>query len=201
VGEGLLSTLFDEIVYGREVFKDTYGFECGTRRLSVPGLIVHERILVSHSTLEFLSALSHGKFGMITGRPKIPTIHTLGQIFEKWFCNPEICMFTGDHILDIEEVKPSPKPMLKLAEKLPDKKSSILYVGDSSEDLLMARSANHMLNERICFASVASSRAKLKYFEREGDSECIVSNVNELVPAIREGCSWNELPDQLQERF
>lgn len=190
VGDGLLATLFDEIVYGRSVFKQTYGFDCVTEKLSVPGLINRERTIVEDSTLSVLSRISDGKLGIITGRPRVPTIHTLGQICANWFTIPEICLFTGDYLLNVEEVKPSPKPMLKVASVLP-KEKPIAYVGDSGEDLLLARNANPFLQDRVYFVGIASSKDKVEFFERHGGSvDCIVSNVNELAPLVRDGASW-----------
>ena len=46
---------------------------------------------------------------------------TLGDTFRKWFTRPEICFFTGDYILDVDEVKPSPKPMFRVAKNLSSK--------------------------------------------------------------------------------
>ena len=186
VGKGLLSTLFDEIVYGRSVFKETYGFDCVTQRLSVPGLIVHERKLVSDSTFCALYNASGGRLGIITGRPRVPTIYTLGSSYSNWFRDPGICLFTGDYMLDAEEVKPSPKPMLRVAAKLPSI-SPIVYVGDSGEDLMMTRNANPLLDERLLFVAVANSKEKRDFFEKHDDSvDCIVSNVNELEILVRE---------------
>ena len=184
VGEGLLATVFDEIVYGRLVFKETYGFECVTQKLSVPGLIIHEKKLVLDETLSSLSKASGGRLGIITGRPRVPTIYTLGNSYRSFFPDPEICLFTGDYMLNIEEVKPSPKPMLKVAAKL-SKKSPIVYVGDSGEDLLMAKNANSMLDGRVLFAGIATSKEKVEFFERHKDNvDCIVSNVNELPSVV-----------------
>ena len=180
VGEGLLATVFDEIVYGKSVFKDTYGIECVTQKLSVPGLITHEKKLVKDETLSSLAKTSGGRLGIITGRPRVPTIYTLGNSYRSFFPDPEICLFTGDYILNTDEVKPSPKPMLKVANKL-SKTSPIIYVGDSGEDLMMAKNANSMLGGRVLFAAVATSKEKVEFFERHEDYvDCIVSSVNEL---------------------
>ncbi|MGI0092418.1 MAG: HAD family hydrolase, partial [Nitrososphaerales archaeon] len=182
VGKSLLSTLFDEMVYGRVVFREMYGFECVTEQLSNPGLIANEKKLVSDKALETFSLLSGGNLGVITGRPRIPTIFTLGDTFARWFTKPELCLFTGDYILDMEEAKPSPKPMINVAKKLCASKEPILYVGDSGEDLLMVKNANGRgLDCKVYFAGIASSKEKARYFESEGERvDCVVSGVNEL---------------------
>ena len=51
VGEGLLATFYDEVVYGRQVFREMYGFDCATTTMSNPGLILHEKKLVGEEAL------------------------------------------------------------------------------------------------------------------------------------------------------
>lgn len=193
VGEGLLSTLFDEVVYGKRVFREMYGFDGYTQKLSDPGLITNERKLVAEDSLVSFSLAAGGDLGIITGRPRIPTMFTLGESFQKWFRRPEICLFTGDYILETEEVKPSPRPMLKVAGNLP-RKGPILYVGDSGEDLLMVKNTNRSgeLDDKVHFAGLASNQEKAQYFESEdGYVDCIVSDVNELGSLVKRNTSKN----------
>jgi phosphoglycolate phosphatase-like HAD superfamily hydrolase len=193
VGVGFLSTLFDEVVYGREVFKEMYGLDCATKDLSNPGLIINEKKLIGENALVTFFSASNGNLGIITGRPRVPTLFTMGDSFQKWFRKPELCLFTGDYILEEEEVKPSAKPMLKVASRL-SSESPILYVGDSGEDLLMTKNVNKSgeLSTRVYFAAIASSEEKAQYFESErGYVDCIVSDINELGSVIEENSSRN----------
>ena len=191
VGEGFLSTLFDEVVYGKQVFREMYGFDCSMTVMSNPGLILEEKKMITEEALVSFFSACEGNLGIITGRPRVPTLFTLGDTFKKWFTKPEICFFTGDYILDAEEVKPSPKPMFKVARSL-DSDGPILYVGDSGEDLLMAKNANKsgLLQKKVYFAAIASSEEKTTYFESEGSYvDCIVSNVNELGSLLEQNAS------------
>jgi phosphoglycolate phosphatase-like HAD superfamily hydrolase len=191
VGEGLLATFFEEVVYGRKVFREMYGFDCATSSMSNPGLILQEKKLVSEKALVSFFSASEGNLGIITGRPKIPTMFTMGDVLRKWFKRPEICFFTGDYILSVDEVKPSPKPMFKVAKNL-SPKYPILYVGDSGEDLLMAKNANKsgLLSRNVYFAGIASTEEKARYFESEGRYvDCIVSDVNELGSVVEQNSS------------
>ncbi len=188
VGKGLLATFFDEIIYGERIFRETYGIPCSTRFLSKPGTISNERTLAQEQSMALLSEMSSGNLGIITGRPEVPTIHTLGELFRNFFPNPGICLFTGDYMLDVEEVKPSPKPMLKIANALKDKQSPILYVGDSAEDILMVKRSNSrdLLDGRIMFAGVAQDESKAKFFLQEGnEADCITSSVDEMAVALK----------------
>jgi len=193
VGESLLATFFDEAMYGTNVFRSTYGFECATSTFSKPGLINNEKLIIKPMTLESLSQLCSNNLGIITGRPRVPTIHTLGSLFGKYFTNPSLCLFTGDYLLNSEEVKPSPKPMLRVASALVNGQpqslqSPILYVGDSGEDMLMVKRANEIAGTAemsVLFAAIAEDRQKAEFFRSQGDAvDCIVSNVNELSRAL-----------------
>lgn len=180
VGESLLATLFDETVYGKTVFREMYGIDCATKTFSEPGFISNEKKLFREESLSLFYSASGGNLGIITGRPKIPTLHTMGASFTKWFTRPEICLFTGDYSLDSTETKPSPKPLLNVKSRLTDK-YPLLYVGDSGEDLLMVNNANKAGDSRILFAAVASTEGKAQYFQSEKESvDWLVSNVNEL---------------------
>lgn len=180
VGESFLATLYDETVYGKAVFKKMYGIDCATKLFSDPGLITKEKKIVEEKSLDLFYFACEGNLGVITGRPKIPTLYTMGSSFTKWFTKPSICMFTGDYSLDSTETKPSPKPLLKVKYQLPDG-YPLLYVGDSGEDVLMVKNANKTSDERIFFAGIANTKDKAEYFQSEKESvDCIVSNVNEL---------------------
>jgi phosphoglycolate phosphatase-like HAD superfamily hydrolase len=180
VGESFLATLYDEIVYGKSIFKQMYGIDCATKTFSDPGLISNEKKLVDEESLGRFYSASGGNLGVITGRPMIPTLHTMGSSFTKWFTKPAICLFTGDYSLDSTETKPSPKPLLKVKGQLPDT-YPLLYVGDSGEDVLMVKNANKTSDKRILFAGIANTENKAEYFQSEKDSvDCIVSDVNEL---------------------
>lgn len=190
VGESLLGTLFDELVYGPRIFKETYGLECATSRLSRPGLFYKEKKLVNSDVLSRLYDISRGNVGIITGRPRVPTIYTLGDSY-KWF-NPKLCLFTGDYLLEVEEVKPSAKPMIRVGRMI-DSELPIIYVGDSGEDLLMVKNTNNsnQLNKRIYFVAIAESREKIDFFESQGKMiDCIISDVNELANVIDESLVW-----------
>ncbi|MGI0081527.1 MAG: HAD family hydrolase, partial [Nitrososphaerales archaeon] len=188
VGKGLLATFFDEVFCGELLFEKTYGITRSTELLSKEGKIANERVLASEETLEFLSRISSGNLGIITGRPEAPTIHTLGKQFLNFFSNPEICLFTGDHILNAKEMKPSPKPMLRVARALKNKKLPIMYVGDAAEDVLMVKRSNSpsLLNGRVMFAGIASDEEKAGFFLKQGnDVDCVVSDTNEMVLALK----------------
>lgn len=181
VEESLLGRFFDEAMYGQSLFQNTYGIECATSIVSKPGFIQNERLLVSENVMDDLVPLCSGNFGILTGRPKIPTIFSLGKLFTTYFKELGICQFLGDYSQNDGEWKPSPKPMIRIGSILRNKESPILYVGDSGEDLALAKKANESgkISQNVLFAAIASSKEKEEYFAKQG-VDCIVSGVNEL---------------------
>lgn len=191
-GNGFLATYFDTIMYGSELFEKIYGIPSPLR--AVPGLISNEKVLVSEKTLASLASLCNGNLGILTGRPFIPTEHTLGNLYTKWFKSSDLCCFAGDLHLEPWESKPSPKPMLTILNSINDKRSPVLYIGDSFEDLLTARNANRILKstegrKRILFAAIARSESVAEFFtnnDEDNTIDLIVSNVNEVPGALEE---------------
>jgi hypothetical protein len=75
-GKGFLATYFGTIMYGSELFEKNYGTPSPLR--SSLDLISNEKVLLSERTLSYLANLCNGKFGILTGRPFIPTAYTMG---------------------------------------------------------------------------------------------------------------------------
>ena len=77
--------------------------------------------------------------------------------------------------------------MLKRSVSKLKSKGSILYVGDSMEDLLMSRAANSDKNKRYLFAGIygtsSSKQNKIKLF-MENKADIIISNINDIPELI-----------------
>ena len=97
-------------------------------------------------------------------------------------------------MLDKEEVKPSPRPMLRVADALQNRGSPILYVGDSEEDLMMVERTNELRDQKVLFVAIAPTRERVEFFERRGSEnvECIVSSINDLPKALLGERLWAE---------
>ena len=181
-----MATLFDELYFGASLFQKTHGMP---RKGPKKGFIDLERVLIKTESARALEKiLGHGRLAIITGRPSLGTAYTLGKGMIKRF-NREASMFIGDAELNAETSaeyekfrKPSPEALVRASEKLSSK--SLLYVGDSAEDLMMVNDAKAQGRLQGClFAGVygmsPDAQDQIDFFERNG-ADVVVKSVNEI---------------------
>jgi len=180
-----LTRVFDEYYYGPALLKQLHGIDsvvgCKT------GLIDSESVLASKETLRSLSSLlPKGKMGIVSGRSRLGTEHTLGELMRFFEDGP--MMFLEDHDANINAKqpipgKPSPESLLLAADHVGASKG-ILYVGDSVEDLMMTNNANR-LRPMFTFCGITgaapSPRRTAVLVERGADA--VLKSVNDL-PAL-----------------
>jgi phosphoglycolate phosphatase-like HAD superfamily hydrolase len=184
--EGRMTTAFDELYFGASLFQKVHGVRAKNPRAK--GLIELERTLVTTKTLDSLAKILGGaRLAMVTGRPFVGTEHSLGSDVMKRF-DRDSSMFIGDADVDIglrrtydEFRKPSPKALIRAREKLSS--STLLYVGDSAEDLMMVQNARRGGLEGFLFAGVYQTSPEpsrqASFFER-GSSDIIAESVNQV---------------------
>ncbi len=184
--KGRMTTVFDELYFGASLFRKVHGFPA--RRRFDKGLIDSERTLIEEKTLESLAErLGVGRLAMVTGRPFVGTEYSLGKGVMSAFDRGS-SMFVGD--ADVEPGlraeydsyrKPSPNALLRAKEKLSSE--TLLYVGDSAEDLMMVRNARRLGLAGYLFAGVYGTSPvkadQVSFFEREG-SDIILGTVNQI---------------------
>jgi phosphoglycolate phosphatase-like HAD superfamily hydrolase len=180
-----LSRVFDEYYYGPTLLKQLHGLApivgCKT------GLIESEKALVSPETLRSLSSLlPKGRMGIVSGRSRLGTERTLGELMKFFQDGPLV--FLEDHDAYINAThpipgKPSPESLL-LAIEHAENSRAILYVGDSAEDLMMTSNAR-LVRPNLAFCGVVgaaySTRRDSMLSERGADA--IIKSVNDL-PAL-----------------
>jgi phosphoglycolate phosphatase-like HAD superfamily hydrolase len=183
--EGRLTSTFDEVYFGAKLFREIHGLPAKERR---KGLIELEMPLVSPKTLGSLAdTLGGSRLAMVTGRPYIGTAYSLGEKLMSFF-ERAASMFIGDADVDPRlrteydhYRKPNPDALVRAKEKLSSK--TMLYVGDSAEDLMMAQNARKRGLEGFLFAGVYQTspvRAdQASFFEREG-ADLILGTVNQV---------------------
>ena len=199
-----MTTVFDELYFGASLYEKIHGVQASKPRAK--GLIELERTLVTRKTLESLTEMLGGaRLAMVTGRPYLGTAHSLGKTVMRYF-DKGASMFIGD--ADINPSlraeydgyrKPSPKALVRAREKLSSE--TLLYVGDSAEDLMMVQNARRRGLKGYLFAGVyetSPTRAdQASFFGREG-SDVIVETVNRP----RQGYCWRRRarrPDRIEE--
>lgn len=174
-GESLLATIFDEIFLGAEGVREKYGVE--PRYAVSEGTLKNERLLVSEETVRRLSDLTQRGLALVTGRGRWETERTMKPLLR--YLNLDASIYTAD--LGPEYEKPSPKPLIESARLLGAE--SIIYVGNSMEDLLTAQAAS---KEGIdaAFVAVASEEDVAQQFISRG-ADAVLRDVN-LLPDLIE---------------
>jgi len=139
-GSGLLETIFSDLYYGEEIVSRIYGhgpyFRLGK------GLYTNESIFIKEETLRRLaSKLGREHLGIVSGRDRTVPEIVLGRLV-KYF-NMDASVFIADEEKlgappSIE--KPSPYSLIKSISSMGNVFKAV-YVGNSAEDIMMARNA------------------------------------------------------------
>jgi len=134
-----MAAVFDETYHGPRLYEQMYGTTASYYRGE--GLIEKERILVERKDLDSLNALlGKGRLAIVTGRPFLPAKHVLKSILDCF--NPKASIFLGD--IDRGSFSPLRKPsgqaLVRAYKTL--RSAMMLYVGDSTEDIMMVENAS-----------------------------------------------------------
>ena len=186
VYESPISSIFEEIFSGPELFEEIYGKKA--QFFSDNGFIDKERKIITKKTLERLATLMNGNnFGIASGRTYSSAKYTLDKI---------LTMFKRDSLIFFEKVeeyerksshakknlkKPQPFSLLKAAESL-EPFNYALYVGDSIEDFIMVTKANVKDNRYLSVGVYYFSDLKERMIDDifEAKVDIILPSVNEL---------------------
>jgi HAD superfamily phosphatase len=176
VKDSLLARVFDEIFYGPDLFRQQDHLEpkyCTTGR----PLIKNDKLAVTVKTMKKLNKMFKGNLAIVSGRSRLAAEYSLKPVI-KYF-NSDACVFLEDK--KREYAKPNPYAV-KHAMKMMSARTAI-YVGDSVEDLLMARRAEKETGMKIAFVGIygnSSEPGKTIYkFKQEG-VKAIMRSVNQL---------------------
>ena len=189
VGVSLVTTVFEELFLGPDLFRRKYGLQPRFITEGV-GLVADEKPVVSEETLHLLTE-RFGKLalGVVSGRSQLTAEYTLGTRLKRF--NSDLVVFVEDDIStalkngELEQAKgfgkPSPYGLLK-AEKAASKSGLILYIGDSKEDLLMVERANRVSNRFISSGvyGCANSPTDLIDLFMDNDVYLVAESVNDL---------------------
>ncbi len=129
-----LSSIFDEMFYGSELYEQLYKRK--PQFFHGLGLIENDIVLLNKDLVTKL----HGRFGkkiaIVTGRGHLSAKHSLKDLFNEFDLNNS--KFLEDE--PREMAKPNPQSLMSTIKGMNGNNS--LYVGDSMEDYIMARKAD-----------------------------------------------------------
>jgi phosphoglycolate phosphatase-like HAD superfamily hydrolase len=151
--ENVISTLFNEIFYGPVLFKRQFDRE--PRYYFEKPLISNDILIIKEGSIKKISQRFNGNLGLISGRSKVASYFTLGNLME--YFKEDACIFLEDEKREFS--KPNPFSLHKVLDNL--RLKSALYVGDSIADLLMVENFNGQVkNRRVFFCGVYGEGVK-----------------------------------------
>ncbi len=184
VSVSLLGRAFDEFFYGKKLFVKMHGMEPMFNNSN--GFIDGDKVVISLESVKEFSKIFNRKMAIVSGRSMLATEYTLKPVLH--YFNKDACVFIEDeenevmrNNLNLQVKKPFPYALLKSMKALNAR--SALCVGDSVEDMLMARKAseNGYVQTLFCgaYGAVPDTGLQFKVFmERKAD--LIVESVNIL---------------------
>lgn len=186
VGVSMISTLFEEIFGGVDLFTETFGFPPTFVEVE-NGIVEEEEVVVTESTIdEFEALLGGAKFGIASGSLANTARHALGNILNRFPKRSQIWHDVVDSYM--EELgqenlhKPNKFPLLKAAEPYRPIKQG-LYVGDTMADYFTAENAGEEFLFAGVYGCVHQAEEAMNTFLNRG-SDIVAPTVNDLPKAI-----------------
>ncbi len=171
----ILSSIFDEIFYGAELYYKLYkkkpDFFDGI------GLIENDIVLLKKQLIDSLKKKFGKKLAIVSGRGVISAGYSLKELFEEF--DLKNSKFLEDEPREL--AKPNPQPLVSSIKGLGS--TCTLFVGDSTEDYMMAKKSDEMGNKTIFCGIYGTSKEpeiKRRLFEKK-NVEIILETID-LIP-------------------
>lgn len=175
VPESLIATIFNELFYGPELFREMHGLE--PRFYFGKPLIAQDRLVVTRRTMDLLAKKFDGNLALVSGRGRIAAEISLEPILDT--LDKKACIFLEDERR--EYAKPNPYGIIKAMRSMRARRA--IYAGDSFEDLLMIRRAEEKSRFKIAFCGIYGCSPRpletMKQLEDEG-ADLVIENINQL---------------------
>lgn len=187
VGISMISTVFDELFYGKELFIKLHHMRPSFSNSK--GFIDEDEVIISNDTVRDLQKLFKKKMAIVSGRSRLATEYSLKNILRNF--NLDASVFLEDeekeviaNNLNIRVNKPEPYALLKSMKALNAK--SAISVGDSAEDIIMSRKVGEKYPIVFCgvYGTGIDSGTQFKMFVDRG-ADAVIDNVN-LLPHLFE---------------
>ena len=170
-----LYSVFDEMFYGDKLYYELYKKK--PQFFNGRGLIDNDIVLVKKELIEKLRKKFGKKISIVSGRGFVSTKYSLKTIFDEF--DLKNSRFLEDE--SREFAKPNPQPLVSSIKGLGS--SCCMFVGDSVEDIIMARKADELGNKTIFCAIYGTSKdpeTKHNLFEQK-NADIILESID-LIP-------------------
>jgi HAD superfamily hydrolase (TIGR01549 family) len=171
-----LYKIFDQLFYGPELYEKLFKIKS---KFVEPGLIENDMVIVNDSLILKLKTKFNSKISIVTGRGKESVRYSLKNLLEQF--DTDNSAFLEDE--PREMAKPNPVSLIQAIKGM--KSNSIVYVGDSMEDLIMAKKASEQGYQATFCGIIGTSKdpqKKLKLFEKNG-AMLVLESIN-LLPKV-----------------
>ncbi|MFB5631476.1 MAG: HAD family hydrolase [Nitrosopumilaceae archaeon] len=174
--ENLLYSIFDQLFYGPELYKKLFN---KNSTFTDKGLIENDIVLIKKELLDKLKKKFGNKIAIVSGRGIESIRYSLKELLDEF--NVDKSIFLEDESREL--AKPNPKSIIKTFQGIDA--TNCLYVGDSMEDLIMAKKATEMGN-KITFCGIIGTSnfpdEKSKLFEEQ--KAPLILNSIDLLPKV-----------------
>jgi len=186
VGESMVSTLFEELFLGEDLFTESFGFEPSFVRPD-KGIVEADEVVILDETLDELEAILGGpRFGIASGSLENTARHALKDIKDRF---PQKAQYWHDvvdrdarRLAEDSLHKPNPYPLVKASESFDPEK--ILYIGDTMADYYTAENAGDDYLFAGVYGSVHNGDGVRDGFLEAG-SPVVAPTVNEIPIVLR----------------
>jgi phosphoglycolate phosphatase-like HAD superfamily hydrolase len=171
----ILSSIFDEIFYGAELYYKLYKKKPDF--FDGKGLIENDIVLLKKQLIDSLKKKFGKKLAIVSGRGVISAGYSLKELFEEF--DLKNSKFLEDEPREL--AKPNPQPLVSSIKGLGS--TCTLFVGDSTEDYMMAKKSDEMGNKTIFCGIYGTSKEpeiKRRLFEKK-NVEIILETID-LIP-------------------
>ena len=171
----VLSSIFDEIFYGTKLYYDLYKKKPDF--FDGKGLIENDKVLVKKQLIDSLKKKFGKKLAIVSGRGIISAGYSLKELFEEF--DLKNSKFLEDEPREL--AKPNPSSLISSIKGLGSR--CTMFVGDSTEDYIMATKSDEMGNRTIFCGIYGTSKepeTKRKLFE-EKNIEIMLETID-LIP-------------------
>lgn len=171
-----LYKIFDQLFYGPELYEKLFK---NKSQFVESGLIENDMVIVNDSLILKLKTKFSSKISIVTGRGKESVRYSLKNLLEQF--DTDNSAFLEDE--SREMAKPNPISLIQAIKGM--KSNSVVYVGDSMEDLIMAKEASEQGYQATFCGIIGTSKdpqKKLKLFEKKG-AMLVLESIN-LLPKV-----------------